>query len=68
MNSSLMAARRIARIYGKTAALILAIVAGIAWSLLLFREQPPPVFWIALLLMLASVFVAVSRKAPAQPV
>lgn len=40
----------------------LAIIAGIAWSLLLFREQPPAVFWIALLLMLASVFVAVSRK------
>jgi drug/metabolite transporter (DMT)-like permease len=44
-----------------------AIVAGIAWSMLLFREHPPAVFWIALLLMLASVFVAVSRRPPPQP-
>jgi drug/metabolite transporter (DMT)-like permease len=43
-----------------------AIPAGIAWSMLIFGEQPSAVFWIALLLMLASVFVAVSRKPVAE--
>ncbi|MEJ1936868.1 DMT family transporter, partial [Nostoc sp. NIES-2111] len=40
----------------------IAIISGIAWSIVIFAETLPPVFWIALVLMLASVFTAVGRS------
>jgi drug/metabolite transporter (DMT)-like permease len=44
----------------------LAIGAGIAWSMLAFAEVPPPVFWPALVVMLAAVYTAVGgRRVPA---
>lgn len=43
----------------------LAIGAGIAWSMAVFAEVPPPVFWLALAVMLAAVYMAVGGR-PAQ--
>ncbi|MCB1378568.1 MAG: DMT family transporter [Alphaproteobacteria bacterium] len=39
----------------------LAVAAGILWSLVVFGEQPASLFWIALLLMVAGMYVALSR-------
>lgn len=40
----------------------LAIGAGIAWSMVVFAEVPPPVFWLALAVMLAAVYTAVGGR------
>ncbi|PDQ18629.1 hypothetical protein CN311_23615 [Mesorhizobium sanjuanii] len=41
----------------------LAVAAGILWSLVFFGEQPGALFWLALLLMMAGMYLALSRKA-----
>jgi drug/metabolite transporter (DMT)-like permease len=40
----------------------LAVAAGIIWSLALFHERPAALFWVALALMLAGMYIALSRK------
>lgn len=40
----------------------LAVAAGILWSLVFFGERPASLFWIALLLMLAAMYLAFTRK------
>lgn len=46
----------------------LAIGAGIVWSMVAFAEVPPPVFWLALLVMLAAIYAAVGgRPGTARP-
>jgi drug/metabolite transporter (DMT)-like permease len=39
----------------------LAVAAGILWSLVTFHEQPASLFWVALLLMVAAMYLALSR-------
>ena len=45
----------------------LAICAGIAWSMLVFAEVPPTVFWPALAVMLGAVYLAVGGRRGAVP-
>ena len=46
----------------------LAVAAGILWSMLVFREVPAPVFWLAAALMLAGMHLALRRpKAVSRP-
>lgn len=40
----------------------LAVAAGILWSLIFFAEQPARLFWLALLLMVAGMYLALSRR------
>lgn len=40
----------------------LAVAAGILWSLVIFSERPAALFWVALLLMTAAMYLALSRK------
>lgn len=40
----------------------LAVAAGIIWSLVFFHEEPASLFWVALLLMLAGMYLALSRQ------
>jgi len=40
----------------------LAVAAGILWSLVAFGERPASLFWLALLLMVAGMYMALSRK------
>lgn len=40
----------------------LAVASGILWSLIVFGEQPVPLFWVALLLMVAGMYLALSRR------
>lgn len=40
----------------------LAVAAGILWSMIVFDERPVASFWIALILMLAAMYLALSRK------
>lgn len=40
----------------------LAVAAGILWSLIFFQEKPAALFWLALLLMVAAMYLALSRK------
>jgi drug/metabolite transporter (DMT)-like permease len=40
----------------------LVIVAGVAWSMLMFAEIPPPVFWLALAVLLAAITAAVGGR------
>ncbi|WP_158553208.1 MULTISPECIES: DMT family transporter [Mesorhizobium] len=40
----------------------LAVAAGILWSLAVFDEQPAASFWLALVLMLAAMYLVLSRK------
>jgi drug/metabolite transporter (DMT)-like permease len=39
----------------------LAVAAGILWSLVAFQEKPASLFWVALLLMVAAMYLALSR-------
>ena len=39
----------------------LAVAAGILWSLVAFQERPASLFWVALLLMVAAMYMALSR-------
>jgi drug/metabolite transporter (DMT)-like permease len=39
----------------------LAVAAGILWSLVAFHEKPASLFWVALLLMVAAMYLALSR-------
>lgn len=41
----------------------LAVAAGILWSLIVFGEQPTVFFWLALVLMVAAMYLALSRRA-----
>ncbi|TPJ62654.1 DMT family transporter [Mesorhizobium sp. B2-7-1] len=40
----------------------LAVAAGILWSMAVFAERPAASFWLALLLMLAAMYLVLSRK------
>jgi drug/metabolite transporter (DMT)-like permease len=40
----------------------LAVAAGILWSLIVFDERPVATFWVALVLMVAAMYLALSRK------
>lgn len=40
----------------------LAVAAGILWSLAVFDERPAASFWVALLVMLAAMYLVLSRK------
>lgn len=40
----------------------LAVAAGILWSLAVFDERPAASFWVALFLMLAAMYLVLSRK------
>jgi len=40
----------------------MAISAGVLWSIAVFGELPPPVFWLALAIMLAGLTVAIGGK------
>lgn len=40
----------------------LAVAGGILWSLLIFSEKPAALFWVALVLMMAAMYLALSRK------
>lgn len=40
----------------------LAVAAGILWSLAVFNEKPASFFWVALILMLSGMYLALSRK------
>lgn len=40
----------------------LAVAAGILWSLAIFSERPASLFWVALLLMVAGMYLALSRR------
>ncbi|BCM20747.1 DMT family transporter [Mesorhizobium sp. J8] len=40
----------------------LAVAAGILWSLAVFDERPAASFWLALVLMLAAMYLVLSRK------
>lgn len=40
----------------------LAVAAGILWSLAVFDERPAASFWLALILMLAAMYLVLSRK------
>jgi drug/metabolite transporter (DMT)-like permease len=42
-----------------------ALPAGVLWSILAFGELPPPVFWLALAIMLAAVATALGGRRPA---
>jgi drug/metabolite transporter (DMT)-like permease len=39
----------------------LAVAAGILWSLVAFHEKPASLFWVALMLMVAAMYLALSR-------
>ncbi|MGB3387653.1 MAG: DMT family transporter [Pseudaminobacter sp.] len=39
----------------------LAVAAGILWSLVAFQERPASLFWVALVLMVAAMYLALSR-------
>jgi len=41
-----------------------ALPAGVLWSILAFGELPPPVFWLALAIMLAAVATALGGRRP----
>ena len=40
----------------------LAVVAGILWSLVVFREPPPTLFWVAIIVMFAGMAIALRKK------
>ena len=40
----------------------LAVVAGILWSLVVFREPPPALFWLAIVVMFAGMALALRKK------
>jgi len=40
----------------------LAVVAGILWSLVVFREPPPTLFWLAIIVMFAGMAIALRKK------
>ena len=40
----------------------LAVVAGILWSLVVFREPPPTLFWLAIIVMFAGMSIALRKK------
>lgn len=42
-----------------------ALPAGVLWSILAFGDLPPPVFWLALAIMLAAVATALGGRRPA---
>ena len=40
----------------------LAVVAGILWSLVVFRETPPTLFWLAIVVMFSGMAIALRKK------
>lgn len=40
----------------------LAVAAGVIWSMIVFREQPAGLYWIAILIMFGGMYLALSRK------
>lgn len=40
----------------------LAVIAGIIWSLVVFREAPPTLFWAAIIVMFAGMTIALRKK------
>jgi drug/metabolite transporter (DMT)-like permease len=40
----------------------LAVVAGILWSLVVFREPPPTLFWVAIIVLFAGMAIALRKK------
>ena len=41
----------------------LAVAAGIIWSMLVFGERPASLYWLAILIMFAGMYLALARKA-----
>jgi drug/metabolite transporter (DMT)-like permease len=41
----------------------LAVAAGVLWSMLVFQEKPAGLFWLAIVVMFAGMYTALSRKA-----
>jgi len=40
----------------------LAVAAGIIWSMIVFREQPAALYWLAILIMFGGMYLALSRR------
>jgi drug/metabolite transporter (DMT)-like permease len=40
----------------------LAVAAGVIWSMIVFREQPASLYWLAIVIMFGGMYLALGRK------